>query len=117
MQNYYYYPQMGQQDPYVTNAMASMYMRQPQDPSYLVPMAIPPAVPGSEASVAAGNMFAHESNGMVYYYDSAQVMGGVDAVPAMSYSMSTGGLTAPGEDGFSYGGPTQAMVYYPSGPS
>lgn len=88
----------------------------------LTPQVLPtPFVPGAAPSLTAqsaphdvqnetqANMVAHESNGMVYYYDPANLPGGTQAAPVSQFQippaggmLGMGGMMTP---------PTQ--YYYP----
>jgi hypothetical protein len=92
----------------------------PQQPSSF-------AQPGQPSDAAQGgappNLVAQEVNGMVYYYDAAQIPA-VAAFPAyaapQAYPLQPvggvvgmGGMMTPSPDGFYYPQGTQGVVYYP----
>lgn len=112
----YYYPQ--QYNP-TMSAQAPAFVSTPaQPPSY---------GPGPQTNMAQQgqpNLVAQEANGMVYYYDAAQIPAAVAAFPPytspQSYSMQPiggaslqHGMMTPSPDGFYYPQAPQAVVYYP----
>jgi len=101
MPNYYYYPQMGMQADAYNNPMAAWSMGN--------------ALAASDETMAGmNNMYAHESNGMVYYYNPPQVATNVDGLSAAGYEVGTGATIIPVQDGFTYSQAGQAVVYYPA---
>jgi hypothetical protein len=137
-QNYYPQPQPYQ----VMPPPQGYYYPQNFNPSIAQPGGAAPFVPApqqqqqqsfpqsSQQSDAAGsqagvqNLVAQEVNGMVYYYDAAQIPA-VATFPAyqpppQSYPMpqvggvvGMGGMMTPSPDGFYYPQATQGVVYYP----
>lgn len=116
-QGYYYPPNYNQ--PGAAPSFASQPPQQ-QPPSYPQP-GQQPDNGGSQGGVA--NLVAQEVNGMVYYYDAAQIPA-VATFPAYqappSYPMQQvggvvgmGGMMTPSPDGFYYPQPQQGAVYYP----
>ncbi|KAK2625011.1 hypothetical protein QTJ16_005380 [Diplocarpon rosae] len=116
LHGYYYPPSYNQ----VPAAPAFVPQQQPSQP-FVQPQQ--PDVSGSPAGVA--NLVAQEVNGMVYYYDAAQIPA-VATFPAYqppppSYSMQQvggvvgmGGMMTPSPDGFYYPqAQHQGVVYYP----
>ena len=94
---------------------------QPQQQQPPFPQASQPSDDTSPAGVQ--NLVAQEVNGMVYYYDAAQIPA-VATFPAyqqpQSYPMQQvggvvgmGGMMTPSPDGFYYPQATQGVVYYP----
>ena len=85
-----------------------------------------PSRPGAAAPAPtpAGTTVAQESNGMVYYYDAAQLYdAGVPYLPSTTYTVATapggvvgmGGMMTPAPDGYYYPPDGHGPVYY--GPS
>jgi hypothetical protein len=143
-------PQTFYQQPYqVMQAPQGYYYPQPFNPALGTPGAAPAFVPQQaqqqqvqqqqqqqqaqfspnsqqlDANGAAGvpNLVAQEVNGMVYYYDAAQIPA-VATFPTYqappSYPMpqvggvvGMGGMMTPSPDGFYYPQPPQGVVYYP----
>jgi len=102
MQNYYYYPQMGVQADAYDNSMAA----------WNTGMNV-----SEETMAGTNNMYAHESNGMVYYYNPPQAANNVDGLSTTTsgYDGGASGATiVPGQDGFTYNQTGQAVVYYPA---
>lgn len=110
----YYYPPVEQ---IPGGAAAPPFVPGQQYPYHLhVPPMAPPAEPTSQAGTVA-----HESNGMVYYYDSSQLAGGAEtttAYPIAGYPMpqpggviGMGGMMTPPVQYFTQ--PTPA-VFYPA---
>lgn len=65
---------------------------------------------------------AQEANGMVYYYDAAQIQAIAPfptyppqpmPMPAVGGVVGMGGMMTPSPDGFYYPQAAQGMVYYP----
>jgi hypothetical protein len=123
-QRYFYPPQQGfNQEMAPSGGAASFVPAQPpqQQPSFSQP---PPPQSGSAASQAPQNLVAQEVNGMVYYYDAAQIPA-VATFPAyqpppQSFPMQQvggvvgmGGMMTPSPDGFYYPQQSQGVVYYP----
>lgn len=104
MQNYYYYPQLVPAADAYGNQLGAWN-----------PMAMATAAP-TDANAMAGNasMYAHESNGMVYYIDQSQVMTNADAHSTANYEMGAAASIMPGQDGYTYNQAGQAMIYYPA---
>ena len=121
MQNMVYYPTPdGQDAPYASphGAMPPVYMQQTPHAGYMVPMFMPqPSIPEQPASPSQTNLFAHESNGMVYYSEPSQMPNGGSnqGIPPANFTMpGMGGIMTPGPDGYYYDPTPQTMVYYPS---
>lgn len=121
-QGYYYQqgfnPSMGSSGPAPFVPGQQAQQAPPQQPSFSQPGQ---AVDASQAG--APNLVAQEVNGMVYYYDAAQIPA-VASFPAYSapqgYPMQPvggvvgmGGMMTPSPDGFYYPQGTQGVVYYP----
>jgi len=94
---------------------------QQQQPSFSQPP--PPQSDNAASQAAPQNLVAQEVNGMVYYYDAAQIPA-VATFPAyqqpQSYPMQQvggvvgmGGMMTPSPDGFYYPQQPQGVVYYP----
>lgn len=103
----YYYPPADPLQATAPSVMAPAFI--PGQPyPYAVPVA--PAPPAAEPTSQAGTV-AHESNGMVYYYDSSQLNSsgdGAASYPATSYAMpQAGGVVGMG------GMMTPPLQYYP----
>ncbi|KAF2137257.1 uncharacterized protein K452DRAFT_236245 [Aplosporella prunicola CBS 121167] len=113
----FYYPAPTAAPQYPPGAVVPMFMPGPQQGAYPVPTVattVPaPAPPGAPAQ---GNMVAHESNGMVYYYDPSQMYAPVEGYAPASYTVpGMGGMMTPSPDGYYYPQVPQAgMVYYPT---
>ncbi|KAL9603978.1 MAG: hypothetical protein Q9179_002006 [Wetmoreana sp. 5 TL-2023] len=103
----YYYPSTDQLQSAGPSVMAPAFV-----PGQPYPYALPvmPAPPSTEATSQPGTV-AHESNGMVYYYDSNQLNAGGEAqapYPAADYTVAhAGGVVRMG------GMMTPPMQYYP----
>lgn len=112
----YYYPTQadGQADHYAADGLSSTLFVQ-QGP-YFVPTFLPPPVPADEGATSAPmGTFAQERNGMVYYYDSSQLMGSVDGTATQEYSVAAGpDMMNPGAEGYYYTQGPPRMVYYPA---
>jgi len=120
----YFYPQQGFSQGMAQPGGAAPFVPaqpQQQQPSFSQPPPPPPADPASQAG--AQNLVAQEVNGMVYYYDAAQIPA-VATFPAyqqpQSYPMQQvggvvgmGGMMTPSPDGFYYPQQPQGVVYYP----
>ncbi|KAL9609017.1 MAG: hypothetical protein Q9167_006180 [Letrouitia subvulpina] len=114
----YYYPSTDQLQVSGPSIAASAFVPG-QQYSYPTAVAPPPAVSSTEATAQAGTV-AHESNGMVYYYDSSQLNAGGEGNPPFvpaSYSMppssgvvGMGGMITPPMQYFPQPSPA---VYYP----
>ncbi|KAI9824637.1 MAG: hypothetical protein M1819_000838 [Sarea resinae] len=108
--SYYYAAPDGRQQMYpgAVNAAAPVFWPTPQQNPYLVPAA------GVDPVGQTGTV-AHESNGMVYYYDSSQLYSGAgEAYPAAGYAvphMGMGGMMTPSPD--VYYPAAQGATYYP----
>jgi len=107
MQNYYYYPQAGPSADAYASSLSGWNASNP------LGAPTPATVTENPMSAAASNTYAHESNGMVYYYDPTQVIGNVE--PA-NFDMAPGFSQIPGQDGYMYNQAGQAMLYYPAPP-
>lgn len=107
---YYYPPADGSNMSYTpgSNGVPNMYMAQAQDGNYAMPMYV---APGELPPTTQPGMYAHESNGMVYYYDSPQFVNSGDGAAQTSYVMPS--MLAPPVDGFVYA-PSQPLMYYPA---
>ncbi|TAQ89424.1 hypothetical protein B7494_g2253 [Chlorociboria aeruginascens] len=119
----YYYPQ-NFDGPMVSTASAAPFIpaqqqpQQPQQSSYSQP-------PDSQSDNSASNvqnLVAQEVNGMVYYYDAAQIpaVATFSAYQPQPYPMQQvggvvgmGGMMTPSPDGFYYPQAPQGVVYYP----
>jgi hypothetical protein len=97
----------------------SFVPQQPQPQQQQAPY--PPNGQQSDGNgTAVQNLVAQEVNGMVYYYDAAQLPA-VATFPAyqapQSYPVGgvvgMGGMMTPSPDGFYYPQPSQGVVYYP----
>lgn len=129
----YYYPQPF--NPAMAPAAGAHTFIPPQPPQQPQPQQQPPqheasfSQPSQQGDAAASqsggqNLVAQEVNGMVYYYDAAQVPA-VNTFPSYqqppSYPMQQaggvvgmGGMMTPSPDGFYYPqAPPQGVVYYP----
>ncbi|CAL3967367.1 unnamed protein product [Diplocarpon coronariae] len=121
----YYYPPGYSQSPAAPPFVPQQQQQQQQQQQAPQPLVQPqqPDVSGSQAGVA--NLVAQEVNGMVYYYDAAQIPA-VATLPAYqppppSYPMppvggvvGMGGMMTPSPDGFYYPQTQhQGLVYYP----
>ncbi|TVY68620.1 hypothetical protein LSUE1_G008917 [Lachnellula suecica] len=118
-QGYYYPPQQGYNPGMAPSAGAPPFapaQPQQQQPSFAQP-------PQSQSEAAPQNLVAQEVNGMVYYYDAAQIPA-VATFPAYqqppSFPMQQvggvvgmGGMMTPSPDGFYYPQQPQGVVYYP----
>lgn len=127
------YPTQGYYPPY-------QQMMPPQQPGYYYPppgpysATAPAFVPGGpqgqppgDASqpggqtAAGANLVAQEVNGMVYYYDAAQLppvpayppYSAPQAFPGTGGVMSMNGMVTPTPDGYYYPQQSNGMVYYP----
>lgn len=98
--------------------MAPAFMPGAQPAPFIMAPPQAPA-PSTEASVSASqaNTVAHESNGMVYYYNSAQLAGPPQVGPAPQYTMTPhgglmgmGGMMTPPSH-FYYSQPASGMFY------
>lgn len=127
-QGYYYPPQQGFNPGMAPSGSAPSFVpappqqQQQQQPAF----SQPPPPPSETAASQAGpqNLVAQEVNGMVYYYDAAQIPA-VATFPAYqppppSYPMQQvggvvgmGGMMTPSPDGFYYPQQPQGVVYYP----
>ncbi|KAI9716491.1 MAG: hypothetical protein M1828_007651 [Chrysothrix sp. TS-e1954] len=96
-----------------------VYMHPSQQGGYMMPMYMPqPSMAGGPSSPGQSGMFAHESNGMVYYYDPSQVpqgSSGNEDIPSANYSMpGMGGIMTPGPEGYYYPvAPPPPVMYFP----
>ena len=122
-QGYFYPPQQGFNSGMAPSGGAAPFVPaqpQQQQPSF----SQPPPPPSDNASQAPQNLVAQEGNGMVYYYDAAQIPA-VATFPAyqpppQSFPMQQvggvvgmGGMMTPSPDGFYYPQQPQGVVYYP----
>ena len=108
----YYYPPADQL-PIVAPSVAAPSFVPGQQYPYAIPVAAappPPPPPPAEPTSQAGTV-AHESNGMVYYYDSSQLAAGAESnpqYPPATYAMAqSGGVVGMG------GMMTPPVQYYP----
>lgn len=94
-------------------------VQQPAPGNYPQPPAAQAA--GDQSSASAPNLVAQEANGMVYYYDPAQMppVNNYQSYPAPQQGyqpsgvMGMGGVVTPSPDGYYYPQNTGGMVYYP----
>ena len=112
----FYYPTSDQMHGAGTSVMAPAFI-----PGQPYPFSVPvaPAPSTAEATAQSGTV-AHESNGMVYYYDSSQLNGGGDgstpyggaeyAMPPASGVMGMGGMMTPPIQFYPQPSPA---IYYP----
>lgn len=104
----YFYPPVDQIQGGAPSVAAPPFIPGQQYPTYHLPTA--PAPPHTEPTTQAGTV-AHESNGMVYYYDSSQLVASVESTsvyPMPGYSIpQTGGVIGMG------GMMTPPIQYYP----
>lgn len=105
---YYYSQADGPQLPYPSTT--NMFLQQAQQDAYPAPaFSLPPPI--AEASLASQmGMYAHQSNGMVYYYDSPQFVANAEGPSRGGY------LMVPSGDGLVYP-PQQPLLYYPAAKS
>ncbi|RDW61007.1 hypothetical protein BP6252_12390 [Coleophoma cylindrospora] len=114
----YYYPQQSFNSSMGPTAGNTPFMpaQQQQQPQYSQPQ------PDAATAQAPQNLVAQEVNGMVYYYDAAQIPA-VNTFPtypaATTYPMQQvggvvgmGGMMTPSPDGFYYPQAAQGVVYY-----
>jgi hypothetical protein len=117
----YYYPQNFNQSMAPTGAAPPFIPSQPQQQVSFQPPSQQPDTTGSPAGVQ--NLVAQEVNGMVYYYDAAQIPA-VATFPAYQQPQSypiqqfggvigMGGMMTPSPDGFYHPQPPQGVVFYP----
>ncbi|KAK8219109.1 CASC3/Barentsz eIF4AIII binding-domain-containing protein [Phyllosticta capitalensis] len=114
----YYYPPApaGQYPP---GSVVPMFMPNPQQGGYQVPTSVPAPAPAAPPPAQTG-MVAHESNGMVYYYDPGQIAYAAAPPPMEGYPPpgnytvpGMGGMMTPSPDGYYYPQvPPGGMVYY-----
>lgn len=107
--NTLFYPPMGAEMPGYSSATATTVMAPafvPGTPYVLAPP-LPPPPPATDSNIQTGTV-AHESNGMVYYYDSAQLQQSVTSgmTPPAGGVVGIGGMITP---------PSQ--YYYPPAPN
>lgn len=96
-----------------------MFMPNPQQGGYQVPTSVPAPAPAAPPPAQTG-MVAHESNGMVYYYDPGQIAYAAAPPPMEGYPPpgnytvpGMGGMMTPSPDGYYYPQvPPGGMVYY-----
>ncbi|KAI4255259.1 MAG: hypothetical protein LQ352_002667 [Teloschistes flavicans] len=114
----YYYPTTDQLQAGGPSAMAPAFI-----PGQPYPYAIPvPSVPPSTETTGQPVTVAHESNGMVYYYDSSQLNAsgeGQTSFPSADYTMPQAGGGVVGMGGMitppvQYYPQASPAVYYPS---
>lgn len=115
-QSIYYYPAQSDAPPdqYTGDGVTtSVFVQQG---SYLVPMFVPPSIPGDEvAGAPQAGMYAQERNGMVYYYDSSLLMHGADEVAPANYPVpGAGNMMPPGSDAYYYTPAPTNVAYYPT---
>jgi len=100
----YYYPQAdGLQMPYP--AANNMFLQQVQQGAYPAPAFALPLPTAEAPHVSQSGMYAHQSNGMVYYFDSPQFVANTEGPSQGGYMM------VPPGDGLVYP-PQQASLYY-----
>jgi hypothetical protein len=124
----YYYPQQGFNPSMGPSAGAapfapSQQQQQPQPQPQPPPSFNQPGQQSDASQPGTQNLVAQEVNGMVYYYDAAQIpaVATFPAYPAhQPYPMQPvggvvgmGGMMTPSPDGFYYPQPAQGVVYYP----
>ena len=118
---FYPSPMPGDPNPYGSSlapaTLPPAFLTGTHPPPYVVPAAPLPAAAGTEANVPAGTV-AHESNGMVYYYDSTQLPSGTTgpypapfAGPPAGGVIGMGGMMTPPTH-FFYP-PANNGIYYP----
>lgn len=124
-QHGYFYPPNGSQNQFPIGApppgtIVPLFV-QPngQQIPYVVPgLATGVPIPPVSAGQQQGNMLAHESNGMVYYYDPNQLYAPppVEGYTTPGYSVpGMGGMMTPSPDGYYYPQvPPSGTVYYQS---
>ena len=121
----YYYPQNFNQTIAPSAGAPPFVPAQPQQQHQQQPSYSQPSQQ-SDATAQAGvqNLVAQEVNGMVYYYDAAQIPAVATfpayQSPSQSYPMQQvggvvgmGGMMTPSPDGFYYPQAPQGVVYYP----
>ena len=108
-----YYPPPGGDFPGFSPANAPPFVPQSNVP-FMVPAA-PPTAPPNDNNSGQGQMVAHESNGMVYYYDASQVQSapnyGYPAAPPGGVVGMGGMMTPPG--GYYFSAPPTGVFYPP----
>lgn len=114
----YYYPQQYLNHLAPPGAVPAFVPSHQQQNPYQQPAPVEPAQESGQQ-----NLVAQELNGMVYYYDAAQIpaVATFPAYPApAAYPMpqvnglaGMGGMMTPSPDGFYYPQATQGAVYYP----
>jgi hypothetical protein len=118
----YYYPQTFNQPMAPPGGAPQFIPSQPQQQQSYPPPG-PQQSDNNSSQGAPANLVAQEVNGMVYYYDAAQIPA-VASFPAFqpppSYPMQQvggvvgmGGMMTPSPDGFYYPQAPQGVVYYP----
>ncbi|KAF2096442.1 hypothetical protein NA57DRAFT_42926 [Rhizodiscina lignyota] len=119
----YFYPPQNGAPPQYSGPMpggaviAPMFVPNGQNGAYIVPAVaapVPAPAPQNPTTAGQGNMVAHETNGMVYYYDPSQLyQAPVEGYAGPSYAMpGMGGMMTPTPDGFYYPQVPQGTVYY-----
>jgi hypothetical protein len=87
-----------------TAMLAPVFVQAPQQEGYVMP----PLPPNSQTQVTPvalphSNMVAHETNGMVYYYDPSQLYQPMEGYVPTSYAITgVGGMITPSPDGYYY---------------
>jgi hypothetical protein len=118
-QGYYYPPNFNPS--MAQSAGAAPFV--PSQPQQQPPAFPPPSQQPDPAQASLQNLVAQEVNGMVYYYDAAQIPA-VATFPAYQQPQSfpiqpvggvvgMGGMMTPSPDGFYYPQQSQGVVYYP----
>ncbi|ORX96505.1 CASC3/Barentsz eIF4AIII binding-domain-containing protein [Clohesyomyces aquaticus] len=104
---YYYPPQTSAQPQFMPpGGMVPMFVPNPQQPGFVMPMTAP-AAPPAPTSSGQGNMVAYESNGMTYYVDPTQLYAPppppMEGYPQPSYAVpGMGGMMTPSPEGAYY---------------
>lgn len=118
----YYYPQTFNQPMAPPGGAPPFVPNQPQQQQAYPPQG-PQQSDNNGSQAAPAGLVAQEVNGMVYYYDAAQIPAVASFPtyqPPPSYPMQQvggvvgmGGMMTPSPDGFYYPQPPQGVVYYP----
>jgi hypothetical protein len=121
----YYYPQNFNQAMAPSAGAPPFVPGQPQQHQQQPPYSSPPQQSDATSQAGVQNLVAQEVNGMVYYYDAAQIPAvatfpAFQQPPSQSYPMQQvggvvgmGGMMTPSPDGFYYPQAPQGVVYYP----
>ena len=117
---YYYQPASNVQPQYSSGMppapmVAPIFVQAPPQGAYMLPtLATNPPAQGAPTAVPQSNMVAHETNGMVYYYDPSQLYPPVDGYAPASYAVpGIGGMMTPSPDGYYYPQmPASGAMYY-----